>query len=426
MIDGMNLALEQGTGVATYARNLASCVRRLGHDLTILYGKPGPRRGDPVLREAVFLDDVREPRSASRLLWQFVRALGPVWPVEVPQTGLVLRTQRHLQFPESRRYLNYPGLFQTAMDRFVMTGRLLEVRLPEPVDIAHWTYPIPIRARGIKNIYTLHDVVPLKLPYATLDRKMRYWRVLKAIVDSADHIITVSEQSRRDIVGMLPSSADKVTNTYQSVILPEHVLDVSATDVATELAHAFHGPDGERAHLQPREFFLFVGAIEPKKNIRRLLEAYLAAGVEQPLLVVGRRGWRYEDDVKMMQRSPRIIYLDYLPLGQMITLMRSARALVWPSLYEGFGLPIIESFLCGTPVITARGSATEEVAGDAALLVDPYDPRDIRDAIRRLSDRDSEALRAELVARGHRRARAFSEAAIAPHIQQIYETVRGR
>jgi len=425
LIDGMNLALEEGTGVATYARNLASCIRKLQHSLTALYGKPGPQRGDPILREAMFIDDVHDRRSGARVVSDFLRALTPVRPTEVPETGLVLRDQRRLQFPACDHFLNYPNLFEAATLGFAVTGRLLEVIPPVAIDIAHWTYPIPARVRGAKNVYTFHDLVPLRLPYATLDRKARYWRILKRIVQSADHILTVSEQSRRDILSMLPVQAERVTNTYQSVNLPERLISTSECDVAIELTHAFQGFGVDSAGLSPGGFFLFVGAIEPKKNIRRLIEGYLASGVEQPLVVVGRRGWRYEDDIKMMQRSPRILYLDYLPLGQVITLMKSARALVWPSLYEGFGLPIVEAFICGTPVITARGSATEEIAGGAAALVDPYDTRDIRDAIRRFSDRANDGLRADLIERGRRRAEEFTERVIAPRLESVYSaTVR--
>lgn len=428
MIDGMNLALDQGTGVATYARNLASCVRRLGFGLTTLYGKPAPLRGDPVLREAMLVDDAPQRRSAARWTADLARSLAPVAPTAVPETGHVLREQRRLQFPPCDATWNWPHLFHTANARFLTTGRLLEVVAPEPVDVAHWTYPVPIRVRGAKNVYTFHDLVPLKLPYATLDRKKRYWRLVSTLARQADHLVTVSECSRRDIVDMLRVPPEKVTNTHQSVAIPRRLLGVAEADVAVELAHAFHAPlaeaaAGELARLEPRGFYLFLGAIEPKKNLRRLLEAYLASGVPEPLVVVGRRGWSYEEEVKMMERSPRVLYLDYLPFGQVITLLRSARALLWPSLYEGFGLPILEAFLCGSPVVTAKGSATEEIAGGAALLVDPYDPREIRDAIRRLSAEGGDALRAELVEKGRARAEDFDEARIAPRVEAVYRRV---
>ncbi|SEA64971.1 glycosyltransferase family 4 protein [Rubrimonas cliftonensis] len=430
LIDGMNLALEQGTGVATYSRNLSVCVKMLGHHLVALYGKQAPERGDAVLREAMFADAppakfdiVRETRALARV----VRTARPAL---VPDTGLVIRDS-HQQRPDCDAVLNWRDLFRTAQHRFSLTGGFLEVVSPEPVDIAHWTYPIPIRLRGARNIYTFHDLVPLKLPYATLDRKERYYRLLRKIVRDADHVVTVSECSRDDILSMLPAAPEKVTNTYQSVTIPGKLLSKSREDVDIELAHAFHAPLGEAANKAPgnvdtltREgFYLYVGAIEPKKNLRRVIEAYLASGVPEPLVVVGRQAWQFKDVVNMMARSPRIIYLDYLPFSQMITLMRSARALVFASLYEGFGLPVLEAFLCGTPVVTASISSTAEIAGDAALLVDPTDTAAIRDAFRRLSAPDSEPLRRALAAKGLARAEAFSEARVADAIDACYARV---
>ena len=191
-----------------------------------------------------------------------------------------------------------------------------------------------------------------------------------------------------------------------------------------EIPPPFEAP-GTPDRLIRDGFYLFVGAIEPKKNLRRLIEAYLASGVPEPLVVVGRKAWQYEDVVAMMTRSPRIIYLDYLPFAQMITLMRAARALVFPSLYEGFGLPVLEAFLCGTPVITADASSTGEIAGGAALLVDPYDTRAIRDAIRHLSADESGVERRRLAEAGCRQAQRFEPAAIARCYDDGYRAIAG-
>jgi glycosyltransferase involved in cell wall biosynthesis len=424
LIDGMNLALEQGTGVATYARNLSYCLRRLGRRTLALYGRRMPAYRDPVLREAAFLDSREErARSVPRFVADLVRSIAAERPAVVPETGLVLREQLRGRLPAADGFLNLDGLFLKAHAKFVWRLGMLEIDPPEPVSVAHWTFPLPIRVRGAKNIYTVHDMVPLKLPYATLDIKSRYYRLMRMIARSADRIVTVSEASRRDILSMLPIAEDKVVNTYQSVAIPPELLEPQANDLAAELQSVaeVRRADGTFERLfEAREFFLFVGAIEPKKNLKRLIEGFLAAGVQQPLVVVGRRAWQYEEVEAMMKRSPRVVYLDYLPFSQLVTLMRSARALVFPSLYEGFGLPVLEAFLCGTPVITADASSTAEIAGEAALLVDPYDVRSIRDAIRALAAPDSGPRRAELAERGRRRAEEFGEARIAARLDALY------
>ena len=121
--------------------------------------------------------------------------------------------------------------------------------------------------------------------------------------------------------------------------------------------------------------------------------------------------------------TDRIVYLDYVPFSMLVTLMRSARALVFASLYEGFGLPVLEAFQCGAPVITANASSTAEVAGDAALLVDPYDIRQIRDAFRALAAEDAADLRREMSEKGRRRAEAFSQDRIAARLEDCYAAV---
>lgn len=432
MIDGMNLALEQGTGVATYARNLVTCLQREGHEVSILYGRNVTRHRSPLLREVAFFN-ATENRARSRLQIgiDLARSLRPVRPYAVPETNQVIRTELSARFPRSGALLNHRSLFNIALSKFEAGLGFLEVDPPEPVDVAHWTYPMPLRARGARNVYTIHDMVPLKLPFATLDSKARHFRLLRAIARHGDAVATVSDTSRDDILAMLPEPPALVVNTHQSVSIPPALMAADDGDLAAEIASvseslAAQAPPGlAPRRLAPRAFYLFVGAIEPKKNLRRLIEAYQAAGVSEPLVVVGRRAWQFKDTETLMARTPGALYLDYLPFRQVVALMRTARATLFPSLYEGFGLPVLESFLCGTPVVTSAHGATAEIAGDAALLVDPYDVGDIRDAIRRLSASDSESLRTEMAARGLARAAAFDEARIAPRLTALYREVIG-
>lgn len=436
LIDGMNLALERGTGVATYARNLCACLAADDSAVSILYGRNVTAHREPLLREVAFYNTSENRlRSGARIVFDMLRSALPMRPYAVPQTGVVMRRQLAARFPIDAAIYNLPSLFQIALSKFEMGLGMLEITPPEPVDVAHWTYPMPIRVRGARNVYTIHDMVPLRLPFATLDQKSRHYRLLKAIARTADVIATVSEVSRADILAMLPVSPDRVVNTHQSVTLPQALLDAPETDLAAELRGMARGvaaatedaagAGGRPPALSPQGFYLFVGAIEPKKNLDRLLQAYLAAGVAEPLVVVGKQAWQYEDTVRMMRRVPNVIYLDYLPFAQVVTLMRTARAMLFPALYEGFGLPVLEAFLCGAPVVTSSCGATAEIAGDAALLVDPYDVGAIRDAIRRLSGPEHAALSAELIARGRRRAAAFAPERIAPRLRALYETAQG-
>jgi glycosyltransferase involved in cell wall biosynthesis len=423
LIDGMNLSLEQGTGVATYARNLAACIRSSGHELSILYGRDIPAKAEPVAREAMFMEMGRMPRrSHQRWLRDLIAGLRPVRAVEVPTTGLVAREVMRGRVPDCDHVLNHGNLFLTAQAKFRLGLGMLEVTTPEPVDIAHWTYPLPLYLRNARNVYTMHDLVPLKFPYATLDNKLQYHALLREIARRADAIVTVSETSRQDIIEILDAPPHQVRNCSQICAAPADALSDSAEDVALKVS-AVADLIGAPGALSPDGYYLFVGAIEPKKNLSRVIAAYLASGVPEPLVIVGRRGWQYEADMRAIERSPKIYYTDYLPAAQVAALIRAARALVLASLYEGFGLPVVEAFALGAPVITSSVGATAEIAGDAALLVDPWDERAITAAFRRLSAPGSDVLRADLGRRGLERAKAFGADAVAPLLADLYRDV---
>jgi glycosyltransferase involved in cell wall biosynthesis len=435
-IDGYNLALEQGTGVATYARSLSHRLHAIGAEVGVLYGHRAARGRDDLLREAALFDPRFEaPQGWRRALDDVIRAATLVRGVDampVPVTDRVVRTGLEGRLPHFDRLWNVPELFRAATLGFGAAGRFGQVRLPDAPALMHWTYPVPLEVPGVRNIYTLHDLVPLRLPYATLDNKRRYLAALRGIAARSAHIVTVSEASKRDIVNLLGVPEDRVTNTYQAVDIPERLATKPEELVRRELKGAFG--------LDWGEYFLFFGAIEPKKNLSRLIEAYLASGVARPLVIVGRMAWNthtelamlYEDDHRQfVPKGPiegvqgltrrlrdRVRLVNYVPFRMLVGLIRGARALCFPSLYEGFGLPALEAMQLGTPVLTSTTSSLPEVVGDAALTVDPYDTRAIAEAIIAL-DTDAE-LRGELAARGPRQAALYNSAAYDRRLAEMY------
>ncbi|OWK32937.1 glycosyltransferase family 4 protein [Sphingomonas mucosissima] len=403
-IDGFNLALPHGTGVATYGFALAEAVRSLGLPVEGLFGVPVGR--DPRIQEILFYEALGRGLPSRR---------GPAWlrPImeratvlrglkvqEVTESGRIERGGFVDRLPRFDRLLSSAHLFDHAEGHFRRTRRFLDLHIPDPPAIMHWTYPIPVRLAGARNLYTLHDLVPLKLPFATLDRKRFYHRLVERCVQDADHIVTVSESSRRDIIELLGVPEDRVSNTYQHTPMPVG-LDEEA-DV-----EAIFG-------VKPKGYFLFFGAIEPKKNVARLVEAYLSTDTPHPLVLVGARGWQKEEELRLVEAmarrggkaGARIIQLDYLPRRLVMQLVRYARAVLFPSLYEGFGLPVLEAMQLGTPVVTSNRGSLPEVAGNAALVVDPYDVPALTAAIA-LVDRDAE-LRATLEYAGRVQATRFS------------------
>jgi glycosyltransferase involved in cell wall biosynthesis len=430
VVDGFNLALEKGTGVATYARNLTSGLRETGHEVHVLYGLPGASGKNGLLREVAFFDGSPSERVsiATRAGHIFGAVTNPfARPISsINLSGAVIYKQFMSRLPAFDHLWNSPSLYEQAAIHFHLYGRRLRVEAPKGADLTHWTYPLPVKACGTTNIYTLHDLVPLRLPYTTLDKKREYYNLVKLLGESADHIVTVSETSKKDIMSMLGVPESKITNTYQSVSIPEAYLSMPTRVLRAELAGAFR--------LQYKKYLLFFGSIEPKKNISRIIEAYLASGIDFPLVVVGAQAWKSEKELKLLKQAvpvheynqsqpgPKIVQLEYASFPQLVKLIRGALAVTFPSLYEGFGLPILEGMICGTPVITSNVGSMLEIAGDAAILVDPYDTREIKDAMVEVVR--NAGLRAEKVACGALVAKRFSPEAYQKRLDGLYSRVK--
>lgn len=433
-LDGYNLALEQGTGVATYARNLSFCLRDMGAEVGVLYGtRTSTISADPLMREIAFFDPrVTQPPKLARIARWLKRVVTtPMGEIatEVPITGRVVRDAFRSRLPHFDHVWNVQGLFDAQRQHFGLYGSRMNVHFRDPPDVMHWTYPLALNVRGARNIYTLHDLVPLRLPYTTLDNKRQYFRLVRHLARKADHIVTVSEASRRDIIDLLGMPEDRVTNTYQAVEIPAAYATRPLPDVKTEIEGAFG--------LGFQRYFLFFGAIEPKKNVGRLIEAYLASGVQDPLVIVGKKAWKSEEELRLLSKNdriqvpvvrdgvtemrPRVQLFDYAPFSMLVSLIRGAKAVLFPSLYEGFGLPALEAMLLGTPVMTSDTSSMPEVVGEAAIKVDPYDIRAMVEAIRAL-DADAD-LRGRLAEAGPLQAAQFSMDRYRKRLQDTYAKV---
>ncbi|RYD20958.1 MAG: glycosyltransferase family 1 protein [Lysobacteraceae bacterium] len=278
-----------------------------------------------------------------------------------------------------------------------------------------------LRVAGARNIYTLHDLVPLRLPRASLEDKRYYDTLTRACVTRGDHIVTVSEKSRSDIIELLGADPGHVTNCYQASDMPV-LRDPQA--LAGRLRRLFD--------LDMKGYFLFFGAIEPKKNLGRVIQAYLEADLETPLVIVGAEAWHADRELKLLGTAhgrqlpgvDRIRRIDYVPRALLTDLLHGAKASLFPALYEGFGLPALETLAAGVPLLSSTTGALPEVAGAAALAVDPYDVDAMVAALRRL-DTDA-ALRARLSEQGPAQAALFSRAAFAERVRQLYQQVARR
>jgi glycosyltransferase involved in cell wall biosynthesis len=428
-IDGFNLAMPKGSGIATYARNLQTSLQALGHETQILFSSTLDEDSTDLMRQATLLD--AGAKSPANKIRAAIRSLARqkrlnAWPVG--RTDDVITRDIESRFPPCDRIWAARNVFEAANRAFFTLGWMSPVTLgsgPLETDLAHWTCALPLFEPRTPNFYTIHDLVPLRLPHTTLDNKRGFYGLCQALIAKGDRIITVSEQSRADIIRMLGAPEDKVVNTYQSVEAPEALLNTPDDEVARQVEATFD--------LSWRGYYLYFGAMEPKKNLPRIVEAYLSSGVQAPLVIVGGRAWLkdqqqdllYDDLVQastlkdgVLKRADRVRQYEFLPYRVLVNLIRGARATLFPSLYEGFGLPVLESMLLGTPVLSSTEGAVPEVAGDAALLVDPYDVDAIRRGIRTL-DAD-EAMRGDLTIRGRLQAEKFSPARYRERLQEAY------
>jgi glycosyltransferase involved in cell wall biosynthesis len=289
----------------------------------------------------------------------------------------------------------------------------MEVRTAEKLDVLHLTAPLPVRMKGVKTITTIHDLVPVRLPWTTPDNKSEFIHRVRTNAQVSDLIVTVSEASKRDIVEILDVDPAKVAVTGQS------------SDLA-----ALSGEDVEsvprvlgRFGLSPQGYALFVGALEPKKNLRRLIEAFLETDTDIPLAIVGRRAWLWEGDAAFVatlgdKAKSRLRFLDYVGREDLRRLYAGAQMFLFPSLYEGFGLPVLEAMIAGCPVVTSNAASLPEIAGDGALYVDPLDRDDIRARIEQLM-RDP-GLRTALGEAARKQAARFSFEAYVARLAEAY------
>jgi glycosyltransferase involved in cell wall biosynthesis len=431
-IDGFNIAMPRGSGIATYARNLNHALRALGHQTQILYGPPQGPCKDPLLTEIALVDAIPPSSPQWSKLGSYLSRSTPRFgrtARQVSRTGFVDTRQVERNVPPSDVVWSSHDVFHGANRAFNSFGVCTPVRFAhgdgERPDVMHWTCALPMKAKGLPNLYTIHDLVPLKLPFATLDNKRRFHQMCRWQCSTADRIVTVSQKSAEDIMEVFGVEESRIAVTYQAVEVPKRLLAETDEEVARSIEGAFG--------LAWRGYYLFFGAIEPKKNLARIIEAYLASGVEAPLVIIGGRTWLDEEETQLLyedlvevtaikhgvlRRTDRIRRYDYMPFATLVRLIRGARVTLFPSLYEGFGLPVLESMLLRTPVLASTAGSLPEVAADAALLVDPYDASAISSAIRALDS--DEGLRTELIEKGVRQAARFSSDAYRARLVELY------
>lgn len=419
LVDGYNLQLTKGTGIKTYGLSLVQGLTELGADIDVLLSRNGNKK-NAVLDEIYFFDNQNNQQNLLFLLKGLLKSFsGPLYRAKRRKTFsdfVVKRGQYSDDFLKYANSFNLPQCYDLANVLYKKLNYSTHITVPEKIDIWHATYPLPIQVRGAKKITTVHDMIPLRLPYATLDDKENfYYKVRDALKESAV-TITVSEHSKQDLLTYFDADPDRIVVTYQPIALRP----LEAGDTEEEISFFL-----KRYGLEYQNYLLFVGAIEPKKNVGRLLDAYSVLDTDMPLVIVGKKGWLWEDELGKTaylsdnkESKKKVKLLEYVSTDALRYLYRGAYCLTFPSLYEGFGLPPVEAMNFGCPVITSNVSCLPEICGNAALYVDPYDVKSIRQKLEEiLSDRP---LRDQLAKAGERNAKKFSMENYVKRLYQAY------
>ncbi|MEO7176901.1 MAG: glycosyltransferase family 1 protein [Saprospiraceae bacterium] len=256
---------------------------------------------------------------------------------------------------------------------------------------------------SVPTLLTMHDLAYIAYPEALV--KMDLWhyrRFVPKFIRRADHILTVSDFVKKEIETYFPEAKGKITSIHNGLRDGFRALSVEEQDSVREKL-----TDG-------KEYFFYLGAIHPRKNIHRLIEAFDLFCAQNPqndhqLVIGGRLAWQSGPVEKALRNSrfrSRIHLIGSVEEAQLPLIVASANAIVYMSLYEGFGLPIIEAMQSGVPVITSKDTAMDEIAGDAALLADPQSAQSIADALVLVTS-DS-VLRKNLIDAGKERVMSFS------------------
>jgi glycosyltransferase involved in cell wall biosynthesis len=309
-----------------------------------------------------------------------------------------------------------PGLNKTVWMQLVLPRQLRHLC----TDVCHFTNGVASFWTPCPSVVTIHDMTLWLFPEYHYRRRLLAMRPFVPLAARrAAAIIAVSEATKADVVRILGVEASKV-----------HVVHEAPSRHFRPLRSEAQLQTVRRRYGLPHRFVLYVGTIEPRKNLVRLVEAYArlraSRDIAHGLVFVGRRGWKDEAvfaAVERLELDADVRFLGYVPAGDLVALYNLADVVAFPSLYEGFGLPVLEAMACGTPVVTSPNGSLREVAGCAAEFVDPCDVDSIAEGLWRVL-RDT-AHQEELGACGLARAACFSWDRAARQTRQIYAEIMG-
>ncbi|MFN2214366.1 MAG: glycosyltransferase family 4 protein [Anaerolineales bacterium] len=278
----------------------------------------------------------------------------------------------------------------------------------------HYTKPLRLQCA---SVVTFHDMTFFLYPQLhTRARRLFFPPMMKLSAKQADEIVTVSESTRRDVIRLLGVDPDKVSATQLGVDASFRVIDdLQAKKVIVT------------KYDLPEEFILYLGTIEPRKNLPLLMRAYrllVDSGTRLKLILVGKYGWMYQEVFNLVSElnlEDMVRFTGYIPQDELPLVYNLASLFVYPTIYEGFGIPVLEAMACGVPVISSDIASLPEIVGEAGILVPAGDLGAYFSAMKLVTD--DQDLRGKLIDQGKLRASEFSWERTAQLTQQVYQKV---
>lgn len=272
--------------------------------------------------------------------------------------------------------------------------------------------PYGIKGTKSKTVVTIHDLIFLRFPnlYKAADRKI-YDRKFRYASENADMVIAVSKQTANDIIEFYKIPEHRIKVVYQG-----------CNPLFYKLIDEVQLNTFKNKHQLPKEFLLYIGTIEERKNLLGIIEAIHKNKIEIPLVAIGRKTAYFEkiqEYVNRYQLEKQILFFENLSNTDLPAFYQSAKVFVYPSFFEGFGIPILESLASGTPVITSQGGCFGEAAGSHSVFIDPHKHESIAEGIEKVLS--SKELRINMIIEGRKHAKNFTEEEVAKNLMSVYE-----
>jgi len=311
------------------------------------------------------------------------------------------------------RYLKYIRYFANIPNFYFLTSIHNRFFLKEPyylkldknkVDLLFTTSPMNIKT-NIPLVQTLHDVLPIRTVFHPPEdnSKIFFYRV-KNMLEYSDKVLAVSNFSKEECLKIFPNYENKIFVTYEPIPIDEDLIRFTENEYVQNSVLM-------KYKLKKDNYLFYVGALEKRKNIKRLIEAFLSIynKIKIPLVLAGKLGYgkeEFEFYLKLKKYKRKILFLNYINDIEKIVLLKNARAFLFPSIYEGFGIPPLEAMYLKTPVLTSNTSSLPEVCGKAALFVNPFSLDEIADGILEITLNST--LRQSLIKLGLENVKRFS------------------